>query len=163
MKLKGRKPILLLGLPIGFALAGALVYMQFASASAPPAKVPDPSPGQSGPMLALEERVINLAPGGAYKYLKLGVTVETRPESGGFYGLKGEGRKTAEEEVVKGWQASMPLLFDKLGQAVAAKTSDELSTTAGRAALKTELVGAFREVLGEDEVLNVYFTDFVMQ
>jgi flagellar FliL protein len=163
MKLKGRKAILLLGMPVGFALAGALVYMQFASASPAPAKVPEPSPGQSGMMLPLEERVINLAPGGTYKYLKLGVTVEMRPESAGFYSLKGEARKTVEDEAIKGWGASMPLLFDKLGQAVAAKTSDELASTGGRAALKTELIVAFREVLGEEGVLSVYFTDFVMQ
>ncbi len=163
MKLKGRKAILVLGLPVGFALAGALVYMQMGSAAAAPPPVPDPSPGQSGPMMPLEERVINLASGGSYRYLKLGVTIELRPEAADFYAAKGEGRAGLEAEILKGYEASTPLLLDKLGQAVAAKTSDVLSTPEGRASLKTELLAGFREVMGEETVMNVYFTDFVMQ
>jgi flagellar protein FliL len=161
--MKGKKAILLLGLPVGFALAGAIVYMQVAGASAAPPKIPDPSPGQAGVLLPLDERVVNLASGGSFKYLKVGVTVEMRPEGADFYALKGEARKTAETELLKGWEASIPLLLDRLGQAVSSKSSDDLSTAEGRAGLKKELLEGFRAVVGEEEVMNVYFTDFVMQ
>jgi hypothetical protein len=112
--MKGKKAILMLGMPVGFALAGALVYMQVAGASAAPPKVPDPSPGQSGIMLALDEKVVNLTPGGAYKYLKIGITVELRPEKGDFYALKGEARKVVEDEALKVWETSTPLRLDGL-------------------------------------------------
>jgi flagellar FliL protein len=93
----------------------------------------------------------------------VGVTVEIRPEKADFYALKGEARKTVEDEALKALEASMPLLLDHLGQAVSAKTSDELGTPEGRAELKKEILAGFREVLGEEEVIAVYFTDFVMQ
>jgi len=162
--MKGKKLILGLGMPVGFALAGALVYMQVAGgAAAAPVKIADPSPGQSGPMLALESRVVNLAPGGTYKYVKLGVSIEVRPKAASFYALAAADR-TAEETLETGaLSAQLPFLYDRLGQAVSAKTSDELGTTDGRAALKTELVAAFKEILGEEDVLGVFFTDFVMQ
>lgn len=164
-KLKGRKSILMIGLPIGFALAGAIGFMAMSggSSSAPPPETPDPSPGQLGPMLVLEEKVINLQTGGSYRYVKMGVTIEMRPEAKDFYALTGEGRTTAETEALKGATVQVPLLLDRLGQAVAAKTSDDLATPEGRAALKTELLTSFRDVLGEKVVLDVFFTDFVMQ
>jgi flagellar FliL protein len=163
MKRRGRRTIIALGLPVGLALAGGLAYMQLASASTPPPETPDPGPGQHGPMLALTERVINLAPGGAFRYVKVGVTIELRPESADFYALTGEARAVVEEELAKSEEGVVPLLLDQLGQAVAAKTSDSLAAPDGRAVLKDELLAGFRHVLGEEKVLAVYFTDFVMQ
>ena len=80
-----------------------------------------------------------------------------------LYKLKAEERATAEATLLKDYDSDLPLLLDRLGQAVSARTSDDIATTDGRATLKTELLAGFREVLGPDEVLAVYFTDFVMQ
>ena len=57
----------------------------------------------------------------------------------------------------------MPLLIDAVGSVVGGKTSAELGTVEGRTALKSELTAKVKEILGESEVLNLYFTSLVMQ
>ena len=165
MRLPGtRKTMLLLGLPVGLAAGGALAYFQFMAPAAPaPAGVPDPGEGQHGPMLALDERVINLRSGGSYRYAKVGLTVEIRPDDAAFYALKGEPRHEAEKEIHATHESTVPLLLDALGTVVSGKTSNEITAKDGRAHLKEELLESMRHVLGEHEVLDVYFTDLVMQ
>lgn len=162
---KGRRAILVLGLPLGLAAAGGFAFMQMsASPKAPPA-IPDPSPGQVGPMLALDDRVINLTTtsAGAFKYAKVGLTVELRPAAASFYELHGTERTKAEKTELDKHTEAVPLLLDALGSVVSAHDSSTLTTPDGRSKLKSELLVAMRKVLGEDEVLDIYFTDFVMQ
>ena len=162
---RGRRAILVLGVPLGLAAAGALAFTQL-SAGAPTPAVPDPGPGQHGPMLALDSRVINLADSttpGAFKYAKIALTIELRPQAASFYGLSSDAR--AKEETIETTDVSddVPLLLDALGTVVSSHTSDSLTTPDGRASLKTELLAAMRKVMGERAVLDVYLTDFVMQ
>ena len=164
MKL-GKKTILIAGIPVGLAVAGGLAFMVLSGGSATPPEIPDPAAGQHGVMLALEDKVVNLLPAGAssYRYAKVGVTVEIRPAKADFYALTAEARKTAEELAAKEYEADVPLLLDALGRVVSARTSDQISTPAARQELKTELMEAFSSVLGEKEVLDIYFTELVMQ
>lgn len=162
MKL-GKKTIALLGLPLGLGVAAGLVYFFVLAGPSVPPEIPDPATGEHGVMIAMEERVVNLLKGGDYRYAKVGVTVELRPESAGFYQLKGEARVTAEKELAKEYEAVMPLMLDAVGRTVGAKSSTDLGTPDGRDALKTEVHRAMADILGEHEVLAVYFTDLVMQ
>jgi flagellar basal body-associated protein FliL len=156
----GRKAIILIGLPLGLAAAGAIVFTQM-SAKTPP--VPDPKDGQHGPMLALDERVINLQNGGSYHYAKVGITVELRPPTADFYALDGASRATAEKTILTGEQGAVPLLLDAIGTVVSSKTSEDLIAANGRGALKAQILESMRTVLGSRAVLDVYFTDLVMQ
>lgn len=166
MKLpKGRKA-LLLGIPLGLAVAGGLAFTQLSggTASAGPPPVPDPTEGHHGVMLALESRVVNLRSGATtYHYAKVAVTVELRPADAGFYALTGKARATTEKEAIAEQDAALPLLTDAVGTVVSAADPAGLTTPEGRVTLKRGLLDAFRAVLGEREVLEVYFTDFVMQ
>ncbi len=158
--LKSRRIIVVIG-----ALAALLAvgYTQVVARSGAPKPVPDPGPGQHGPMLALDSRVINLQPGGAYTYAKISVTLELRPDSASFYTLTGDARATAESTADAQYTDATPLLLDALGQVVAGHNSNDLVTSAGREALKGQVLTAMRQVLGQRTVLAVYFTDFVMQ
>jgi flagellar basal body-associated protein FliL len=164
MKL-GKKTILIAGLPVGLAVAGGLAFMMLSGGSKAPPVIPDPAAGEHGVMLALDDKVVNLLPAKAssYRYAKIGITVEIRPEKADFYALTADARKTAEELAVKGYEEDVPLLLDALGRVVSARTSDQISTPETRAELKGELVDAFKTVLGDHEVLDVYFTELVMQ
>jgi flagellar basal body-associated protein FliL len=164
MKL-GKKTILIAGIPVGLAVAGGLAFMMLSGGSAKPPEIPDPAAGQHGVMLALDDKVVNLLQSGttSYRYAKIGVTVELRPDSAAFYGLTADARKTAEELAVKGYEEDVPLLLDALGRVVSARTSDQISTPATRTELKSELEDAFKSVLGDKEVLDIYFTELVMQ
>jgi len=159
----GKKTIALLGLPLGLGLAAGLVYVFVLSGPAAPPQVPDPAEGQHGVMVAMDERVVNLLKGGDFRYAKVGVTVELRPEKADFYALKGEARVAAEKEATAQVASAMPLMLDAVGRTVGARTSSDLGTPEGREALKTELQRAMGSILGDHEVLAVYFTDLVMQ
>lgn len=164
MKL-GKKTILIAGIPVGLAVAGGLAFMMLSGGSAVPPETPDPAAGQHGVMLVLDDKVVNLLPASAnsYRYAKVGVTVELRPDKADFYALKAEARKTAEDLAIKDYEADVPLLLDALGRVVSSRTSDQVSTPAARTELKTELMTAFKGVLGDKEVLDIYFTELVMQ
>jgi flagellar basal body-associated protein FliL len=154
-----------LGVPLGLAAAGAFAFTMMSS-SPPPPPVPDPGPGQHGPMLALDGRVINLATSttaGSFKYAKVAVTIELRPEAASFYDLSSEARAKQEKVETEKVVESVPLLLDALGTVVSGHDSASLTSSGGRAGLKTELLSAMRKVLGDSEVIDVYFTDFVMQ
>jgi flagellar FliL protein len=161
----GRRAILVLGLPLGLAAAGALAFTQLSAGGSTPARVPDPVPGQVGPILALDSRVINLSTTspGSYKYAKVGVSIEIRPSSAGFYDLHGTERTTEQTTELEKYNDDVPLLLDALGTVVSSHDSSTLTTPDGRTQLKAELLEAFGKILGADEVLDVYFTDFVMQ
>ena len=161
----GRRAILILGVPLGLAAAGAFVFMSMSGAKTAPPQIPLPSPGQHGPMLALDSRVINLtaAPAGGYKYAKVAVTIEMRPESSSFYSLSGDGRAKEEKTETDKISQDVPLLLDALGSAVSSHDSSSLTSADGRAKLKAELLIAMRKVLSDEKVIDIYFTDFVMQ
>lgn len=163
MKLGGGRRMALLGLVAGVALSGGLIFLKVSSGPEAPVVVPEPSAGQHGVMLSLDDRVINLRTGGAFKYAKIGLTVELRPENASFYSLAGKERSTVEKEILAEQQANVPLLIDALGTAVSAADPVALLTPEGRVALKEKLLHTFRDLLGEEEVLDIYFTDFVMQ
>jgi flagellar basal body-associated protein FliL len=162
---KGRRAILALGVPLGLAAAGALVFTQMSAVPSAPPAIPDPSPGQLGPMLALDDKVINLSsttPGG-YKYAKVGVTIELRPSAATFYALHGDARTKEETTELAEHTEQVPLLIDAVGGVVSAHDSSTLTSADGRSKLKAELLAAAKKVLGSDEVIDVFFTDFVMQ
>ncbi len=161
---KGKRAILVLGMPLGLAAAGAFVCMQMSAAPSAPPKVPDPGAGQVGPILALDDKVINLTTttAGSYKYAKIGVSIEIRPEAASFYDLHGEARTTQEKTELDKYTEEMPKLLDALGSVVAAHDSASLNSSEGRAKLKDELMERFKKMLGEEEVIDVFFTNFVM-
>ncbi len=178
MKL-GKKTIVLMGLPLGLGLAAGVVFLVLLKPASAAPGVPDPAPGQHGVMVPLDTKVVNLAPGGDYKYAKVGVTLELRPEDPGFYALKSDARTAAETLIVKDYAYILPLLDDAVGKVVGSKTSTDLLSQGGRDALKVELIEAVRQVLDGGEapaasgaspappaattVLELYFTDLVMQ
>jgi flagellar basal body-associated protein FliL len=162
---RGRRAILALGVPLGLAAAGALIFTQMSAGAAGPPAVPDPGQGQLGPMLALTDQVINLSSGngGTYKYAKVGVTIELRPSAKSFYDLHGTDRTKQETTELATYTDQIPLLQDAVGSIVSAHDSTTLTSADGRAKLKVELLTAIKAVLGDNLVIAVFFTDFVMQ
>lgn len=161
---RGRRAILVLGLPVGLAAAAAFAFLTLSSS--PATEVPDPAEGQHGVMLALEDRVINLqttTAASSYHYCKIGVTVELRPEAASFYATEGEARAKAEKEELASRGDEVPLLLDALGQVVSSHDATSLTAQDGRSKLKQEILEAMRTRVGEREVIDVYFTDLVMQ
>jgi flagellar basal body-associated protein FliL len=162
---KGKRAILVLGVPLGLAAAGGFLFMQMSAAPSAPPKIPDPAAGQVGPILALDDRVLNLSPsaGSTYKLVKIGISIEIRPEAASFYDLHGEARTKAEETALEKYTDEKPRLLDAMGSVVAAQDSTKLVTAEGRTALKDALTERFKLILGADNVIDVYLTNLTMQ
>jgi flagellar protein FliL len=100
-------------------------------------------------LIAMEQFLVNLADQDAQRFVrvKLGLVVES----------KEEGVKLSEEEVVKARLRSAIL------EVLAQQTSDHLVTPDGKAELKKLILERSNAALGEKKVLDVLFTDFVVQ
>ena len=188
----GKKTLLLVGIPVGLGVAALLAVVILVMKPFDPAPpVPNPSAGQYGMMLPLDTKVVNLAPGGDYKYAKVGVTLELRPDAAAFYAMKPAEKEPLVVLKVKDMAELLPMLDDAVARVVSAKSSTELLNDTGREALKQELLEAVRAVLDSEpatassapaasgaspapaestapatvgsEVLHLYFTDLVMQ
>jgi flagellar FliL protein len=139
---KRRRPPLLVVvaavvLLLGLAAGG---YWWFAVRTPPP-----PPPPEPGEVAAFEPMSLNLADG---HYLKIGIALQMVAAEGG-----GHGKKT-EVDGSKAKDAAIDIF--------SGRTMAELSDPAVRDTLKEELFHRVDEAY-HHEVLDVYFTEFVMQ
>lgn len=115
-----------------------------------------------GPTYQLKDRILNLN-GTPRHYLKLGLALEFKAKSPAFYKLAGEARAKADEEFALELAPKAPAIEDAITTLVGAKSQAQISTPAGQAELKRELLERIAQVVGEPELVNVYFTQFVTQ
>lgn len=175
-----KKAILLLGIPLGLGLAAGLAFVLiFVVGVMDKAQVPDPAEGQHGLMIPLADQVVNLTSStDGYRYCKIGVTIEVRPEAAAYYTATTAEKEATHKEAVAAYGSVLPVLSDIVGRAVASRDSAVLGTEAGRQALLDQITAEFSEALGATEeiknpgkepipgvkrLLNVYFTTLVMQ
>lgn len=115
-----------------------------------------------GPTVKLPVRIHNLF-GVPRHYVKLAVALEFEPHDPKFFTLAGEARVVAEEEFALEVAPVVPLIEDAITGVVASKSIEQISTPAGRDALKRELLAALSEIVHEPVLINVYFTEFLTQ
>ena len=128
----------LLGLVISFAF----VKQVSAKESTQPKKV------EPGPVIPLDEFLINLADPGGDHFLKLTIALELSKAKG----------KTPEE-----LKDQIPAMRDAINSALNEKTRDDLVTNAKREKIKQQLKIAVNKKLGDELVTQVYFTNLVTQ
>ncbi len=100
-----------------------------------------------GPVFdGLEQFIVNLADSSGRRYLKTQMQLELS-------------NKGAIEEVTN----KLPLIRDVIIRILSSKTYESISTEAGKAKLKEELIGSMNAKLIDGEIVNVFFTKFVVQ
>ncbi|WP_432738609.1 flagellar basal body-associated FliL family protein [Maridesulfovibrio sp. FT414] len=104
-----------------------------------------PLPGD-GFNVTLPTFVVNLADPLGRRYLKLGVDVEV-----------------VSEEAVAELSKKEPMVKDTLILLLSSKTYQDLSSMESKILLKKEIVDRLNQILGGSKVLQVYFTDMVIQ
>ncbi|OGO39679.1 MAG: hypothetical protein A2Z04_07305 [Chloroflexi bacterium RBG_16_57_9] len=125
---------------------------------------PVPEPPAEGILLPLGTKVINLADPGGYRYLKVGIVIEFEPEDPkALSSLKGEARIKKEEEIVKELKSRSAVYEDIIMTLFSSKTFEEVFTVQGKEHVKEQIREQINTHLGSEEVLGVYFTDFVIQ
>lgn len=115
-----------------------------------------------GIMYALDPKVVNLAEPGGLRYLKATITLELWPLED-FSSLEEEERTQAEETFLETIDARRPKIDDIVTSLLSSKTFNEIATIEGKEQLKQDLAATINDALGYQGVVNVYFTDFVIQ
>lgn len=104
------------------------------------------SQAKLGPIVALDQFIVNLADSAGRRYLKTKIQLEL------------SGSELAEEVENK-----TPLIRDAIIRTLSSKTYEEVSTQSGKARLKEEILGNINRNLIDGEVRGIFFTDFVVQ
>ncbi len=115
----------------------------------PGLKVPVPNLTQTteiGPMVNIEEFVVNIISGDSPHYVKASLTVELSNED-------------VQPEVVQ----RMPQVRDAVLLLIGNKTYEELQDLQGKRQLKAELKSKINSFLQGGKVRAIYFTNFVVQ
>ena len=103
---------------------------------------------EHGPVMPLDDFLVNLSDPGGDHFLKVTVNLELDKE-------KGKTPETLKEQV--------SLIRDAILMALSSKTREELGPPAGREKLKAEIKKKVNDALGEEDVQDVYFSNFVTQ
>jgi len=127
-------------------LGGAFFMVHSASAKAKPADAKKKV--EKGPVLTLDEFLVNLADPGSDHFLKVTVGLELDK-------AKGKTPESLKEDA--------PLIRDAVLTSLSSKTRDDIASIKGREKLKADIKKSVNEGLGEDDVQGVYFTNFVTQ
>jgi flagellar protein FliL len=100
-----------------------------------------------GKLFSFDEPIIvNLAGTKGQRYLKVSIKFEVTDDS-----------------VVEELNARKPLMLDLLISVLSSKTIEDVSNTVGRNRLRREIIDKSNAELVAGKVINVYFTEFVIQ
>ncbi len=127
-------------------------YLLVEKVLAPSVSVKENSPGffKKGTLKTViypfEPIIVNLAGTGAKKYLKVTINLELD-------------NSDAVEEI----KMLLPRLIDSLIAFLSSKTLSEIEDTKGKVNLKREIITQFNAELSTGRIINVYFTEFIIQ
>lgn len=138
--------------------------------------MPAIQPGQ-GIMYELDSKVVNLAEPGGLRYLQAGIVLEFHPSVKDYYEAKmteeaaaghsssaeGESAAAAADPFKEAIDAMRPVIDDIVTTLLSSKTFNDVASIEGKQMLKQELMTNINTALGYQGVINIYFTEFVVQ
>ncbi len=117
---------------------------------------------ERGIMFPTSERVVNLADAVPIRYVKVEVVLELKvkelPPN-----LSGEAYKKKVDELKGELAPVLPKINDTINMVLASKHADDLLKPEGKEALKAELKEKLNRAIGEPQVMDVYFNQFIIQ
>ena len=99
-----------------------------------------------GPVYTLDTFIVNLADKGGKRYLRTSMELELK-----------------DEEVNEKIETRLPQVKDAILMILPTKTMANVNNTAGKNALREELMSSLNGFLGPESVTYIYFTEFVIQ
>ena len=172
--LKNKMVLMMLGLLLGAgaAIGAVLVFGENLGITGKPGetKIQYIEKPKFGIMMPMRERIVNLSDPGVMRYLKVSVVLEMADLS--LKELpKGEKYTEKQAEMKKELAGSLPLIENEMTGILTGKTSAELMTPDGKQRLRDDIklrVNKALEKVAHDpkerqEVLSVYFSDFIIQ
>jgi len=150
---KKSKMMLFIILGVAVLLLGGGGFFAYTKFFAPPPPeegaepvTPEELAPEVGEMFPLDPFVVNLSDPKGKRYLKVKITLELESAD-------------AVERVTK----MVPKLRDMVIIMLTSLTFEEVMTPEGKIQIRDELLDRFNQILRPDRVLNIYFTDFVVQ
>ena len=142
---KGPPMMIIMAVFAVVVLGAAFMMVQKASAKQKGGEV---KKVEKGPVMTLDEFLVNLSDPGSDHFLKVTIGLELDKAKG----------KTAES-----LKEQTPEIRDAILTALSSETRDQVAPESGREKLKAQIKKNVNASLGEDDVKNVYFTNFVTQ
>ncbi len=102
--------------------------------------------GLSGPMRPMDSFIVNLTDAQGTRYLKVTMQLEM-----------------SHEMLAVEIDQRLPQIRDEVITLLSSKSFDDVSTIAGKRALKRGILNSMNKYLTTGKVLNVYFSEFVVQ
>jgi flagellar FliL protein len=172
--LKGKVILMILGLMLGAgaALGVTLAFGESLGISTKPGetKIKYVEKPKFGMMIPMPERIVNLSDPGVMRYLKVSVVLEvSNPEMKEL--PKGEKYKEEQEHMKKEMAGTLPMISDELTSILTGKSSAELMSPDGKQRLRDDIKSRLNKALEKhahdpkerQEILSVYFSDFIIQ
>ena len=99
-----------------------------------------------GPLYSLDTMIVNLADHGGKRYLRVTMALEL-----------------SDPEALTTIESRLPQVRDAVLMILPTKKYDDVSTTEGKIALRTEVMDKINALMTKGQVNNIYFTEFVVQ
>lgn len=157
-------------------LPGATTAEEAAVSHSPKLIMPSIQPGQ-GVMYNLDPKVVNLAEPGGLRYLQATLVLEFHPSVKEYYETKvhdeaaadaesshaAEGEAAAPDVFQEAIDTMRPVIDDIVTTVLSSQTYNSVATIEGKHALKQQLITQINTALGYEGIINIYFTEFVIQ
>ena len=115
-------------------------------------ETPKDDPTAMGQIYKLDTLIVNLADQGGKRYLRVTMELELKPTG-----------KAEATEVIKEVDQRLPQIRDALLMILPTKQYADIATTAGKTALRDEVMAKLNTYLKTGQITNIYFTEFVVQ
>jgi flagellar FliL protein len=99
-----------------------------------------------GPLFNLDTMIVNLAGHGGKRYLRVTMALEID-----------------DPEAVTAFENRLPQVRDAILMILPTKKYEDVSSTEGKIALRTEIMEKINSLMTKGQVKNIYFTEFVVQ
>ncbi len=99
-----------------------------------------------GPLYSLDTMIVNLADHGGKRYLRVTMALEL-----------------SDPEAATTIESRLPQVRDAILMILPTKTYDEVGTTEGKIALRSEVMEKINSLMTKGRINNIYFTEFVVQ
>jgi flagellar FliL protein len=118
---------------------------------------------KGGILYNIDQRIVNLADSGGYRFLRISLVLEFLPSSPDFYTLTGEKLTAAEDQFRAEIDRQRPIIDNVVTNVLTSKTFDEIFLVEGKNALREQLQQEINLQLRNRYVQRVLITDFVIQ
>jgi flagellar basal body-associated protein FliL len=119
-------------------------------------------PGE-GIMVDTGAKIINLRDDSNHKYIRASIVLEFAPDSPDFTSTSEEVKQAYLAAFNTEITAKVPIINDVIITLLSTKSYEELYTAQGKETVRKEIIDEVNKRMAENQVISVYFTEFVIE